>query len=139
MHTRINGISLSHRHRRRTNKRERKKNVRYSFVLSMNASRRNREREKKYLPDIHTLLYIYILFIVVGSAAILIGSSRSKHQLNAVIFSIPINLSFYLSTLYYTASLVSRCHRVNYNIKKRRRRQLLYFYFFLLLRLLCVK
>jgi hypothetical protein len=72
MHTRINGISLSYRHRRRTKKRrerERKKCTMF-FVLSMNVGRRKkRPREKKYLPDIH-------FFIVVGTTAILIGSSR---------------------------------------------------------------
>jgi hypothetical protein len=49
--------------------RERKKCTMF-FVLSMNVGRRKkRPREKKYLPDIH-------FFIVVGTTAILIGSSR---------------------------------------------------------------
>jgi len=73
MHTRTNGISLSHRHRRRTKTRERereKKNVLCALFYQ-----RTPVEEREKISGRYTLLYIYILFVVVGTAAALIGSS----------------------------------------------------------------
>jgi hypothetical protein len=64
VHTRINGISLSHRHSRLTKKRKKmRERKHYILYWSTDAGRRTRERERKYLPDIHSLILVFSLLL----------------------------------------------------------------------------
>jgi hypothetical protein len=65
VHTRINGISLSHRHSRLTKKREKneRKKALYSLLINGRRSKNTRERERKYLPDIHSLILVFSLLL----------------------------------------------------------------------------